>query len=355
MKKLLFYINALHHGGAERVIAYLANSLSKNEYNCVMVTSIKEPWEYPLDVNVKRTTLFDSGMPHNFIRRNILATLRLRKIIESEKPDMVISFMAEPNFRAIIANIGIKSKNLISIRNDPNREYPNLLFRFTAKILYPLADGIVFQTQEAMNYFSQAVQKKSRIILNPVDEVFFNTPLKKERKGIVTTGRLVKQKNHALLIKAYSSIADKVEDDLYIYGEGELQKELEKLINDLGVKNRVHLLGAVRNVPEVLSNAKLFVLSSDYEGMPNSLMEAMAMGLPCISTDCPCGGPRELLSENDLFKCNDVEQLSFMIFNKTNILNNMNNQNITKFRSKNIIKRWKDFIEELIRGGTRYA
>ena len=115
MKKLLFYINALHHGGAERVIAYLANSFSKSDYDCVMITSIKEPWEYPLEENVKRLNLFNVGMPHNFICRNFLATLRLRRIIESEKPDVIISFMAEPNFRAIIANVGSKSKNLISV------------------------------------------------------------------------------------------------------------------------------------------------------------------------------------------------------------------------------------------------
>lgn len=201
-----------------------------------------------------------------------------------------------------------------------------------------------------MNYFSKAVQKKSRIILNPVDEVFFNTPLKKERKGIVTTGRLVKQKNHALLIKAYSSIADKVEDDLYIYGEGELQGELEKLINDLGVKNRVHLLGAVRNVPEVLSSAKLFVLSSDYEGMPNSLMEAMAMGLPCISTDCPCGGPKRLLKSGMLVRTGNEKELSKKILyclGDEQFRNNVEKENRSMSLSCaacSIIGSWENYI-----------
>lgn len=354
MKKLMFYINALHHGGAERVIAYLANRFSQKEYECIMVTSIKEPWEYPLVEQVKRVTVFEEGMPKNFVSRNFRAILRLRQLIDFEKPDLIISFMAEPNFRALVANIGKKSKSLISVRNDPNMEYPNLLFKLSAKLLYPLADGIVFQTRDAKQWFSKSIQDKSKIILNPVEEVFFNTPLKEVRKGIVTTGRLVEQKNHALLIKAFAKIANQVEDDLYIYGEGELKEELLSLINNLGLGHRIHLPGAVKNVPEVLSGAKLFVLSSDYEGMPNSLMEAMAMGLPCISTDCPCGGPRRLLKSDMLIRINNEIELSEkMLEVVVNEQLKINNEKINRdlslsYTTNSIINIWDGYISDIL-------
>jgi glycosyltransferase involved in cell wall biosynthesis len=140
--------------------------------------------------------------------------------------------------------------------------------------------------------------------LNPVDEVFFKTKFDGVRRNLVTTGRLAPQKNHKMLIKAFAKIADKINDDLYIYGEGELRAELEQLVLDLNMQNRIFLPGAVKNVADTIKSAKLFILSSDFEGLPNSLMEAMALGIPCISTDCPCGGPKMLLNESYLCKTN---------------------------------------------------
>jgi glycosyltransferase involved in cell wall biosynthesis len=261
----------------------------------VLVTSFPLEWEYAYNENVKRINLFDNKID-GFLKRNMSLTKALRKTIKSEKPEVVISFMAEPNFRMLLATVGVKCRKIISIRNDPNREYPNFVFKLLAKTLYNLADGVVFQTEDAKKWFPKSIQKKSRIIMNQVDDVFFNTPLEEERHDIVTIGRLTAQKNHKMLIKAFSMIASEIDENLIIYGDGELRGELEMLVKELHLENRVSLPGVTKNVPEVLSKAKLFVLSSDYEGMPNALMEAMAMGLPCISTDCPCGGSRDVLS-----------------------------------------------------------
>ncbi len=307
--KVFLYINAIHHGGAERVMVNLAKEYIKFGHEVFLITSFKADWEYEIDAGVKRIILGNNS--GNFIRRNVLLTKRLRHEIRTEKPDIIISFMAEPNFRALVAAIGTKTKNIISIRNDPNREYPSTLFRIAARILYRLADRVVFQTKDAQNWFPKSIQSKSVIIYNPVAEEFYVQKAVHNRKDIVTTGRLTSQKNHAMLIKSFARIADNIDDNLYIYGHGEMRKELEDLIDKLNLSERVFLPGPVNDVKCAINSAKLFVLSSDYEGMPNSLMEAMALGVPCISTDCPCGGPKMLLeNEKYLSAVNDCEKMA---------------------------------------------
>lgn len=353
--KVLFYINAIHHGGAERVIVNLSNIFVNRGIDVSLVTSFKDDWEYPCDKNVSRIVLNDKQIT-GFVKRNLFLTRALRKVIKSEKPDAVVSFMAEPNFRAILATRGLKTRTIVSVRNDPEREYPTRVHKILAKTLYKMADGVVFQTEDAKKWFPKSVQEKSRIIMNQVDEKFFTTSYDGERKHIVTTGRLTAQKNHKMLIEAFSKISHEVEDNLIIYGEGELRGELEKYISDLGLENRVLLPGAVKDVPNTIKSAKLFVLSSDYEGMPNSLLEAMALGLPCISTDCPCGGPREVLGNIDgcLVEVGNADKMAELLLSK--LLLSEKNLNMVRayvlknaegFRSDRIIDTWCDFITKM--------
>lgn len=347
--KILFYINAIHHGGAERVICNLATQFSEHGDDCILTTSFCDNWEYHFGEKVRRIALFESQLNYGFLRRNISLIRRLRKILKIEKPDVVVSFMAEPNFRTLIATRGLNVKTIVSVRNDPNKEYPNFIYRFLAKHLYKKADGIVFQTEDAQKWFPKSIQKKSKIIFNQVDEVFYNTIYNGERHDIVTTGRLVAQKNHKMLIRAFAAIADKISDNLIIYGEGELRGELESLIAELHLENRVFLPGSVKNVADTIKSAKLFVLSSDYEGMPNSLMEAMALGIPCISTDCPCGGPRMLFGEDaegKLVPCDDVKKLSMRIFQELyNLGNGTTERKLAQtFHPDHVNSDWEEYL-----------
>ena len=355
--KILFYINAIHHGGAERVMVNLAKEISDRGIECILVTSFYDTWEYPLDKKVQRISLFDEKLNDGFFKKNVKLVSKLRKVISLEKPDLVLSFMAEPNFRALLASIGLKNKTIISVRNDPEKEYPSFLFRCLAKSLYLLADGVVFQTKDAQAWFSKKIREKSTIIYNPIESVFYNSVYKGNRKNIVTTGRLTEQKNHKLLIDAFHKIAEKVDDNLYIYGEGELRGQLEHQINELNLTDRCFLPGATHNIPQAINSARLFVLSSDYEGMPNSLMEAMAMQIPCISTDCPSGGPRELMGtegEKYLVPVGNAAGLSKLMLevltseNETMRNIRVMEQQAECFETNCIIERWYRYFVEIM-------
>lgn len=311
--KILFYINAIHDGGAERVMVNLAKYFSDIGYETILVTSFRDTWEYKIEGNVKRLTLEENEIKQGKIKRNFSRIIKLRDILKKEKPDVAVSFMAEPNFRLLVASLGLNVKTIVSVRNDPNKEYAGKIGRFVGKCLLPLADGCVFQTKEAQEWFPERLQRKSTIIFNAVKEEFFHIERKPVAGEIITCGRLEAQKNHKLLIDAFAeAIKEHPYARLKIYGEGSLRDVLQEQIDKLGLQDKAFLMGATNDVAKALQTADLFVLSSDYEGMPNALMEAMAAGVPCISTDCPCGGPRELFgsfSSEALSKINDRENL----------------------------------------------
>lgn len=355
MKKIMFYINAIHNGGAERVMVNLSKYFSLNNYDTVLVTSFRDTWEYSLSADVKRITLEEEEIKQSRIKRNISRIKKLRQVCKDEKPDILISFMEEPNFRAIIATRGLSIKTLVSVRNDPYKEYAGKVGKIVGKIILPMADGCVFQTSEAKEWFPKKLQNKSKIIYNAVKEEFYQIDRKPNRGEIVTCGRLEEQKNHANLINAFSEIIkDYPYTSLKIYGEGSLKKELQKQIDSLGLEKKAFLMGQTNDVANVLQTADLFVLSSNYEGMPNALMEAMAAGVSCISTDCPCGGPRELLKEIEDKALVPVDDVSALAEKIKDYMGTVGEQNFKmkmiaeKFKPDIINEQWKKYVDELI-------
>lgn len=294
--KVILYINAIHHGGAERVMVNLAEYFAASGAETILVTSFVDQWEYPLPPAVRRLSLEETELKQGKLKRNISRVLKLRRILIQEKPDVLISFMAEPNYRALIAAKGLPVKTIISVRSDPDKEYAGKVGRFLGQYLLPSADGCVFQTEDAKGWFPAKLQAKSTIIFNPVKEDFYHIERTSVSGRIITFGRIEAEKNHKLLIHAFSMISEQYPHaELYIYGEGSMMSQLRQYIEDLQLTERVHLPGSSSNIPSVLKDGDLFVLSSDFEGMPNALMEALTAGLPCISTNCPCGGPRALI------------------------------------------------------------
>ncbi len=362
MKKIFCYIDMMQRGGAQRVMCNLVHYFSEKGYEVVLCNdfeSLKDAVQYEVSSNIKRVYLTEAAKENPLVK-NIKRIVRLRKLIKEEKPDIVLSFLGNPNKRMLISTFGLKTKKIVSVRNDPHREYGSSCFqRWIAQFLFRLADGVVFQTEEAKQYFCKSVRDHSCVIMNPVDARFFSARRSGPEKSIVTLGRLAKQKNQKLLIEAFSRVAeDFPEETLTIYGEGDLQSELSEFASGLDIGHKVFFPGNTDDVLGVLVEAKLFVLSSDYEGMPNALLEAMAVGVPCISTDCPCGGPRELIIDGEngyLVPCGDVQELTkkmrLCLKDKAlrNLLGNNAKETAEGFRGERVYQRWEQYFLHILR------
>ena len=263
---------------------------------------------YPLSENVALISP-DTELP------TLKNWMRFRTFCKQIKPDVVIAFMTNMGIMSSLFLIGTKIPVIVSERNDPfvERKEASLTMRILGKLSSLFIAGYVFQSEGAKSYYSKSIQKRSCIILNPlnVDDLPEREPEKIDNR-IVTVGRLHPQKNHKMLIEAFA--ASKVKDvhTLHIYGDGELRAELESLIYSLDMCDKIFLEGNSKQVHTDIKNAKLFVFTSDREGLPNALMEAMAIGLPCISTDCSPGGARMLIETGKngiLIPCGDLERL----------------------------------------------
>lgn len=294
-------IGSLTRGGAERVLVNLADYFAEKGYPVTMVTQYRKENEYPLNRKVKRVisdiTQEETTKSRvvNFIRR----FRKLRNIWKSEKPDVILSFIGKNNMMAILTSGFLKIPVAVSVRAEPTLEYYTPWMRFMARHLFARAAGVILQTRQCFAFFPEKVRRKAVILRNPVSPSFFRERYPGEReKSIVAVGRIDENKNHEMLIRAFAGIAQEFpEYKLIIYGEGECRDRLIKMAEELGYSDRILLPGSVEHVAEAIYKTRVFVLSSNTEGVPNTLIEAMLMGLTVVSTDCPCGGPGELIED----------------------------------------------------------
>lgn len=359
--KIMFVIDAMNKGGAERVISNLSNYFIKN--NEVAIVTIDGMYsKYALNENIKRYCITDFNTKNNLTYKITKLKKRIKNLVKYKKefnPDIVISFLPRSCFYTLFSNFFFKTKTIVSERNDPRISFKKIKYRIMMKLLYPTANGFVFQTSGAKEYFSKKIQSKSAIIPNPLNIDFLNKVYKGHReKTIVNVGRLVKQKNQKLLIDAFYIVSKKYPDyKLIIYGEGALREELENLIKEYKLSDKVFLPGNVEDIKGKLEKAGMFVLSSLYEGMPNSLMEALALGVPSISTDCPAGGSKFLINNgvNGLLIENDnkndlVEAIEKIIEDKDfcKKISKESSKIREKLHPKIINKMWEDYIFKVI-------
>lgn len=294
MKKIFFITNEMSGGGAERVMSVLANYLNEHGFNVnfLVLQKLEESYKIDSGVSIYQWRERKKGDAIGQIKF-------LRSFMKKNPGAIFVSFFTHQNLYSIIASLGLKIKVVVSERNAPKYSIHGFGKKVMRNILYasPLCDKIVFQTIGAQKYFSNKIQRKCIIIANPLKtelpEIFKGVRSKK----IVSIGRFEKQKNHNMLIEAFAEFL-KIHDDyrLVLYGKGSLEKELREKSKELGIGNKVDFEGFHQNVHELVLDAAMFVLPSDYEGLSNSMLEAMAIGLPVICTDCPPGGAREYIT-----------------------------------------------------------
>lgn len=286
---------SLSGGGAERVVSVLASELAEKNYPVSVVVYDRKEKEYPISSKLKLQVL-KRPKGGNKISRLYNRILEIRQLIKKEQPDVVIPFLALPTMHTWLAVRGLKCKLYATIRNNPKIYPPQFLLRTICNYITKKSDGIMLQTKGQINYL-QSCRDKCFIIPNPVKQEMIDTvyTCSQQVTTVATFGRLNKQKNHSLLIRAFRMISEEYpEIKLNIWGAGEEHDALCVLIEELGLEGRATICGSTNHVAQELKKTDIFILSSDYEGLPNALMEAMAVGVPCISTNCPTG-PSDLI------------------------------------------------------------
>lgn len=309
MSKIMFHLNTLTQGGAERVVSNLANAFSKGNDEIIVATEWYGEDEFKLDPKVKRihVGLKDEDESKGRVAKAVLRLKYLRDCIKREQPDVVIAFAQKAIYRTCFATKGLKAAVIVCVRTDPVTHYDRPQDRVVMPFIKYRPDGAVFQTVGQRDFFSKRWQECSTIILNPVNDKYFLDDEtialleKSKTKTIVQHARLVDFKNQPMLIDAFLKVHEKYpEYDLKIYGPDSFDgtKEiLEKKIEENNAEDFIKLMGGSDELEKLVPLSSIYAFSSDWEGLPNTLLEAMAMGMPIVATDCPCGGPRTVMKD----------------------------------------------------------
>ena len=365
MRKLLFHLNCFEQGGAERVVSNLVNQLVQEDYEVIAATEWQGEVEFALDPKVRRISV---GLKPEDEEKSRIAKIYLRfaylhRLIREEKPDVVISFTRRPNYRALVSAIGTHVPVIPAVRQDPKSYYNTWADKLLMPTLYRLAKGCVFQTAEQMSYFPKSLQKRSRIILNPVNDKYLQAEIPQQKeKVVVQSGRLVDFKNQTMLFRAFIKVHEKHPDYiLKLYGPDSgdgTREKLEEIIRQNHAEEYMLLMGGSDELQRELPKAEIYAFSSDYEGMPKALLEAMTLGMPVVATDCPCGGPatviengvngilipvgdEKAMTENINRLIEDEELREGLAGEALHIRERINGQAI--------LQQWKEYIEEVLK------
>ena len=357
--RLCFMIHALTAGGAERVLSELANHYArKGTHDVHLITFQPEgaPSFYPLEPSI---TLHQPGLNQtgpgglSKVKRILKRLYAMRKILKTLRPHKIISFVDEMNIATLLAGLGLKIPVVISERIDPRYHNINFISKILRRFLYPFSHKLVEQGEYISSFFPY-LKKRISVIPNSVLMQSSKKQFTGKLRKIITVGRLAFQKDHETLLKAYAKTREQFPDcSLDFYGEGPEKDILEALVKDLKIRDSVIFQGTAKDIQKKLLKADLFVFSSRFEGFPNALAEAMAVGLPVIASNCD--GNLELVEHEKnalVFPVGDVDKLAehlslLMSHSKKRVqLGNAARNSIKRFAPEKIYEMWDEIIED---------
>lgn len=293
MKRVAIIAHGLSDGGAERVASMVANFYAQQGHKVLYLAALCPDREYPLD----------EGITYRYIdvRKTPKATWFLRRSLEIDRQlrefgaEMAVSFLEKD---AIVSNLRRTVSMVYSLRSDPANSTRNPALKHIVFFSYRRAKKIVFQTQGAMDFFPADIREKGTIIPNPLTRNLPYWDPHNQVKRIITACRLTPQKNLPMLLRAFAIFHSNHPDyRLEIYGKGPLLAELQGLCRELNIQDAVAFPGHSKDIHNIMATSAAFVLSSNFEGLSNSMLEALAIGVPTICTDCPPGGAREYITD----------------------------------------------------------
>lgn len=357
--KILFVVSQLKVGGAAKMIKYVANLCVAHCQEVALTTYYNDYTPDDVDYRIKR---FDLGV---IARRipvwRIRALRKLRRIIKTGNYDVVCSFLPDVSAMSLIASIGIKTKVVSCERGDPY-EF-SLFWKTIISWTYKKSDYCIFQLEKARDFFGPDVVKHSFVIPNPYVPAENNVPFDGERKKtIVSAGRFSLQKRFDILIQAFAIVREDHPDyKLILYGEGEdFLAQYKKQVKLLNIEDYVEFPGYVKNVAAHIREDGIFVLSSDFEGIPNALIEAMSVGIPVVATDCTPGGPAFLTNNGERGLLVPVRSFDAMAAAINTLINNPELAKELSHKEVDIVdildikvinKQWIDVFQIIIKDG----
>lgn len=309
MKRIAVIAHGLSDGGAERVAALLANQLAADGNAVLFVAAYSPVRVYPLRQDVTYTYI-DRHFENKALKL-LERTVKIWKEIHNFRADIAISFVIN---EMLFAGLEGAVPVVYSLRNDPQHLVSSGLNKTFCLALYKRAKAIVFQTPGAQDFFPESIRSKGVIIANPLT---MNLPQWDEAghdKTIITACRLTEQKNLPMLIKGFGKFhAAHPDYQLKIYGKGALLEPLQALVKDQGLEDCIFFLGHSEEIHQIMARSAIFTLTSDFEGLSNSMLEALAIGVPSVCTDCPPGGAAMYIEDGVsgmLVPVGDEEELS---------------------------------------------
>lgn len=352
MSKLIVSCATLAAGGAERVLSILSTPLADRYDKVIYAMWLDVPIFYDTDKRVRKISIEECARTKNDFRK----LLWFREFIRKEHPDLLLSFLEPFNIRVLISTMGLGIKTFVAERNDPHGVNKYWVIDLFEKLIYRLADKILVQTETIKKFFDGALAERTMVIYNPVnlpEEMVGKALTVKKMKRIVSVARLTRQKNNDVLIKAFAKFSESHPNySLTIFGIGELENELRQLAESLGVGEKVSMPGASKTIHNDILDAEMMCLVSSREGMSNSMIESMCLGLPCICTKV--SGAIDLINDEEnglLVDIGDVDGLAErMIFIADNPIKakkiGINASRLFQILNRDrICKEWLDILE----------
>ncbi len=351
-KNVTFLIKVMSGGGAERVISLLSKATVENGYNTTLILthqSLKDADLFHIDEKIRVISLPDEAVNTDsseflhkalalsaalvekvskiftgkksqlasilkYYLRNIKEIKTLKNYLKKNKNSVAVAFLYDSIYLTLLSK-NKSVKVIASERGDPKQTGSFTTKTFLKKVI-DKADEVVFQSPDVQKWYNQNTGVKGTVIFNPVKADLPEPYVGKRNKKIVNFCRIDSQKNLVVLVEAFALLnRDYPEYELVIYGDCidiEYGKTVKQSIADSGCEDKIKMLPARKDIHEEIKDYAMFVSSSDYEGMSNSMLESMAMGLPCVCTDCPAGGARAVIKHGEnglLAPVNDSQAL----------------------------------------------
>ena len=362
MSKIVFITNSMGFGGAEKMLTFVANSLADRGHACCII-NLNTIGDY---INQKQQSVREDIKIHTLpgapdgIRRHVFRTRAIYRIAKAFGADILIGFTGYPGFYGKVVGDLLHIPSIMSERGDPARTTQNTLKSKLFLSVINRSRGGVFQTDGAMAFYGKGLQKRGVVIPNPifVNGEVPNVPFEEREKTVVSVGRLDnEQKRYDVMLQAFKFFsAEHPEYTLKLYGRGSDEEQIKVWVREAGIADKVQFMGLSTQPMQDIAKDGMFLITSDYEGISNALLEAMAVGLPCVSTDHTPGGARLLIKDHEnglLAPVEDAKGLAnaMCTFADDPALAKKCGENakavLTRFAPDRIIDMWEKYIARL--------